>query len=75
MANVTAHKELDEVRATSDIPEVEVKSGDRGVVVDVFEQPRPAVRVEFADGYGRTKALVTYSPDLARILGVVPERA
>lgn len=75
MANVTAHKELDEVRATSDIPEAEVKTGDRGVVVEVFELPRPAVRVEFADDEGQTKALVTYSPDLGRILGVVPERA
>jgi hypothetical protein len=73
MANVTAYKELDEVRATSDIPEAEVRAGDRGVVVNVFERPRPAVRVEFADGHGRTKALVTYSPDLSQIFGVVPE--
>jgi len=72
MANVTAHRELDEVRATYD--KVEVKAGDRGVVVDVFDQPRPAVRVEFADGQGRIKALVTYSPDLGRILAVIPER-
>lgn len=73
MANVTTYKELDEIRATSDIPEAEVRAGDRGMVVDVFELPRPAVRVEFADDHGRTKALVTYSPDLRRIFGVVPE--
>ena len=73
MANVAVHRELDEVRASSDIPEIEVRAGDKGVVVDVFERPRPAVRVEFADEQGHTKALVTYSPDLQRVLNVVPE--
>ncbi len=75
MANVTAHRELDEVRAPESLPTVAVKAGDRGVVVDVFERPRPAVRVEYADGEGQTKALVTYSSDFTKTLEVIPERA
>lgn len=75
MANVAAHRELDEVRAPESVPEVAVEAGDRGVVVDVFERPRPAVRVEYTDGDGQTKALITYSPDLEKTLNVIPERS
>lgn len=74
MSNVTAYRELDEIRAPQGIPEIDVSAGDRGVVVEIFEHPRPAVLVEYADDEGQSKALVTYSPDLRRILSVVPER-
>jgi hypothetical protein len=73
MSGITIYKELDEVRAPGDLPEVEVNAGDRGVVVEAFEHPRPAVMVEYADSEGRTKALVTYSPDLDQIINVIPE--
>lgn len=73
MSGITTYKELDEVRAPDDLPEVEVRAGDKGVVVEAFERPRPAVLVEYADSEGRTKALVTYSPDLEQTINVIPE--
>ncbi len=73
MSGITTYKELDEVRAPEDPPEVEVGAGDRGVVVEAFEHPRPSVLVEYADSEGRTKALVTYSPNLDQVINVIPE--
>lgn len=73
-SRATAYEELDEVEAPSDIEEVGVRAGDRGVVVEVFERPRSALLVEYADPEGQTKALVTYSADLERILDVLPDR-
>lgn len=61
------------VAAPADLEGVEVKAGNWGTVVEVFERPEPAVMVEYADDEGRTKALVIYSPDLTRLLKVVPE--
>ena len=75
MTRTATHKELDEIRAPADVEEVGVRAGDRGVVVEVFEHPEPAVLVEFADEEGQTKALVAYSPDLAHLLEVMPEPA
>ena len=69
-----AYEELDEVEAPEAIEGVGVEAGDPGVVVEVFERPRPALLVEYADPEGRTKALVTYSPDLGRVLDVLPTR-
>ncbi|MGF1473183.1 MAG: hypothetical protein ACFB50_15775 [Rubrobacteraceae bacterium] len=59
---------LDEIEAPEHIEAAGVQAGDHGIVVEVFERPRPALLVEYADPAGRTKALVTYSPDLGRIL-------
>ena len=73
MTRTATHKELDEIKAPADVEEVDVRSGDRGVVVEVFEHPEPAVLVEFANEEGRTKALVAYSPDLTQLLEVIPE--
>jgi Domain of unknown function (DUF4926) len=67
-------KELDEVVAPEDIEEAGVNAGDRGVVLEVFEQPGPALLVEYADFLGQTKALVTYSKDLETILDVFVDR-
>ena len=69
-----AYEELDEVEAPEAIEGVGVEAGDPGVVVEVFERPRPALLVEYADPGGRTKALVTYSPGLGRVLDVLPAR-
>jgi len=66
-----AYEELDEIEAPERIEEAGVEAGDPGVVVEVFERPRPALLVEYADPAGRTKALVTYSPDLGRVLDVL----
>jgi hypothetical protein len=67
-------KELDEIGAPGDIEEAGVKAGDRGVVLEVFERPSPALLVEYADLEGQTKALVTYSADLESILDVFVDR-
>jgi Domain of unknown function (DUF4926) len=67
-------KELDEVVAPEDIEEAGVNAGDRGVVLEVFERPSPALLVEYADFLGQTKALVTYSKDLETILDVFVDR-
>lgn len=67
------YEELDEVEAPEAIEGVGVEAGDPGVVVEVFERPRPALLVEYADAEGRTKALVTYSPDLGRVLDVLAQ--
>lgn len=69
------YEELAEVRAPGDIEEASVRGGDRGVVVEVFEEPSPALLVEYADRSGQTKALVTYSADLFRVLDVLPRKA
>lgn len=73
-AHALAYEELDEVEAPEAIEGAGVEAGDPGVVVEVFERPRPALLVEYADPDGRTKALVTYSTDLGRVLDVLPTR-
>lgn len=75
MSRTTAYTDLDEVRAPADIEEVAIRAGDTGVVVQTFERPAPAVMVEYADDEGQAKALVIYSPDLSRLLQVLPEPA
>lgn len=72
-AEAPLHEELDEIEAPEDIEEVDVRSGDRGVVVEVFEHPEPALLVEYADDEGQTKALVAYTTDLGLVLDVAPE--
>jgi hypothetical protein len=67
-------KELDEIGAPEAIEEAGVKAGDRGVVLEVFERPSPALLVEYADFLGQTKALVTYSKDLETTLDVFVDR-
>lgn len=67
-------KELDTIAAPKDIEEARVKAGDRGVVLEVFEHPSPALLVEYADFEGQTKALVTYSTDLETIFDLFVDR-
>ena len=73
MSYTTERRELEEVRAPHELPEAEVQKGDRGVVVEVFERPDPAIMVEYADKEGQTRALVIYTPDLERALHIIPE--
>ena len=75
MARATTYEELDEIRAPGPLPEVGVETGDRGVVLEVFERPNLALLVEYADEEGRTKALVVYSSDLRQTFAVHPERS
>jgi len=76
METRVTYSELDEIAAPEDLPKVGVKAGDRGVVVmDYSDDPTPAIEVEYAESEagGATKALVVYSPDLSKVLGVEPE--
>ena len=75
MSHTVTHKALEEIAAPASIEDVGVDAGDRGVIVEVFERPGPAVMVEFANDEGETKALVTYSYDLEETLEVMPEPA
>ena len=75
MTRTTTYRELDEVRAPESLPEVGIQAGDRGVVVMEYERPEPGIEVEYADGEGHPKVFVVYSPDLARILAVHPEKS
>ena len=75
MSHTATHKELEEIAAPASIEDVGVTAGDKGVIVEVFERPGPAVMVEFTDEEGETKALVTYSHDLEETLEVMPEPA
>ena len=75
LSRTTDYKDLNGVRASSDIEQVAVRAGDAGVVVQAFERPEPAVMVEYADNEGRTKALTVYSPGPTRLLRVIPETA
>ena len=71
MNRTTTYGHLEVVAAPADLEGVGVKAGDHGTVVEVFERPKPAVMVEYADKEGRTKALIIYSPDLTRLFEVV----
>jgi hypothetical protein len=68
------YKELDEIRAPRAIEEVGVKAGARGVVVEVFEVPRPALLVEYVDYLGQTIALAVYSTNLEETYDVLQDR-
>lgn len=61
------YRDLDEVRAPSDVPEAGVSAGDRGVVLVEFENPRPALEVEFLGPDGEPGPCVIYSPDLSEV--------
>lgn len=74
MSRITERRELEEVRAPEDLSEAGVRRGDRGVVVEVFGEPDPAIMVEYADAEGQTRALVIYTPDLGQVLRIMPER-
>lgn len=51
------YKELDTVVLNRDLPELGLRSGDLGAVVQVYGAD--AVEVEFVTASGRTQALVT----------------
>lgn len=74
MSRTTAYRELEEISAPFDLPDSGIKEGDRGVVIEEFGAPTPAILVEHADGEGQTRALVIYTPDLGQILEIIPER-
>lgn len=60
-------KVLDAVVLNRDLPEFELKKGDLGAVVEVYEPD--AIEVEFVTASGRTKALVTLKRKDVRHIG------
>jgi hypothetical protein len=61
------HNLLDTVALTQDMPEVALRRGDVGAVVDLLGPD--AYEVEFVAASGRTQALVTVADSQIRALG------
>ncbi len=57
-----AFKELDVVRLKRDLPEENLRKGERGTIVQELTTPRQAYMVEFMGNDGTTKALCTLRP-------------
>lgn len=69
MVTMVAYRELDEVAAPADVPDVGISAGDRGTVLLEFDRPRAAIEVEFEGEVGEPGPCVIYSPDLSEVLG------
>lgn len=61
------YKNLEIVALNHDISEYELKEGDTGTIVDVYESGE-AYEVEFVSSYGETIALLTLDPSDLRPL-------
>lgn len=46
---------LDVVEVLEDLPEYDIKRGERGAVVEVFDEPEEAYIVEFVDESGKSR--------------------
>jgi hypothetical protein len=58
------YKLLDTVVLNTDLPELGLKTGDLGAVVQVY--PPDGLEVEFVSASGQTQALVTLQEDAVR---------
>lgn len=67
VSEVIMHNVLDTVALTQDLPEVALRRGDVGAVVEVLGPD--AYEVEFVAASGRTQALVTVAASQIRALG------
>ncbi|UDM53961.1 DUF4926 domain-containing protein [Cupriavidus sp. MP-37] len=56
-------KLLDVVVALSDMPDEGIRTGMKGTVIDIHEEPCLAYEIEFCDESGRTIAVVALLPD------------
>lgn len=57
---------FDVVALVNDLPEERLPAGSIGTIVHVFEKPRLAYEVEFADEDGSTLATAALTPDQIR---------
>ena len=57
----------DTVILTTDIPELGLVKGMRGVIVLALDEPGSGYEVEFCDEHGRTIAEVALSPDQVKL--------
>jgi len=62
--------ELDPVKTSKGFPEHGIQKGEYGTVLIAFTNPHEAYEVEFGDGTGRPKAILTILPEhLEKITG------
>ena len=54
---------LDVVEVLEDLPQFGVKRGERGAVVEVFDEPEEAYMVEFVDESGKSRIADWVKPD------------
>lgn len=70
----TKLKELDVVELTTDLPEYGLNRGERGVIVEAFEEPEEAYILEFVDEAGASSKFVDWAtPDQIRLIYSIPE--
>jgi Domain of unknown function (DUF4926) len=65
---------LEVVALTVDFPEVNLRRGQVGTVVELLDDGK-AFEVEFCDRNGRTHALLALRPDQVMLLRYAPETA
>lgn len=65
---------LEVIALTVDLPEVDLRRGQVGTVVDILDGGR-AFEVEFSDRNGRTYASLGLRPDQVMVLRYAPEAA
>ncbi|MFL6273882.1 MAG: tetratricopeptide repeat protein [Blastocatellia bacterium] len=53
---------LDVVEVLEDLPQFDVKRGERGAVVEVFDEPEEAYIIEFVDGTGKSRIAYWVKP-------------
>jgi hypothetical protein len=62
---------LDVVELLEDLPEYGVKRGERGAVVEVFDNPEEAYMVEFVDETGTSSRIADWvKPDQIRTVSL-----
>jgi hypothetical protein len=62
---------LDVVELLEDLPEYDVKKGERGAVVEVFDDPEEAYMVEFVDESGTSSRIADWvKPDQIRTVSL-----
>ncbi|HKS41392.1 MAG TPA: DUF4926 domain-containing protein [Blastocatellia bacterium] len=54
---------LDVVALAEDLPEYDIKKGERGTVVEIFDEPEEAYILEFVDEAGRSKLAYWVKPN------------
>ena len=55
------------VELIKEVPGCNLKKGDRGVIVEIFNSPYLAYEVEFVDQNGRTIEEIALTPDFIRL--------
>ena len=62
---------LDVVEMLEDLPEYGIKQGERGAVVEVFDEPEEAYIIEFVDESGKSKLAYWVKPNQLRAVAEI----